>query len=59
VTVALGVLPQSLVEEALNRGAAEARRLRLCGLIEGAALSLFGRWRLETAGMALAEGRAG
>jgi uncharacterized protein len=59
VTVAVGALPMALVEEALNRGAAEARRLRLCGLIEGAALSLLGRWRLETAGMALAEGRAG
>jgi ApbE superfamily uncharacterized protein (UPF0280 family) len=59
VTVAVGALPTALVEEALNRGAAEARRLRLCGQIEGAALSLFGRWRLETAGMVLAEGRAG
>ena len=59
VTVAVGALPPVLVEEALNRGAAEARRLRLCGQIEGAALSLFGRWRLETAGMALAERRAG
>ena len=59
VTVAVGALPPALVEEALDQGAAEARRLRLCGLIEGAALSLFGRWRLETAGMALAEGLAG
>jgi hypothetical protein len=33
--------------------------LRLCGLIEGAALSLFGRWRLEAAGTALAEARSG
>lgn len=48
VTVAVGVLSQSLVEEALNRGAVEARRLRLRGLIEGAALSLRGQWRIET-----------
>ena len=47
VTVAVGALPPALVEEALNRGAVEARRLRLCGLIEGAALSLRGRWRLD------------
>jgi uncharacterized protein len=59
VTVAVGALPSALVEEALDRGAVEARRLRLCGLIEGAALSLFGRWRLETAGTALAEARSG
>ncbi len=47
VTVTVGALPPALVEEALNRGAVEARRLRLCGLIEGAALSLRGRWRLD------------
>jgi hypothetical protein len=52
VTVAVGVLPPALVEEALNRGAVEARRLRLCGLIEGAALSLQGHWRIDaTAGL--------
>ena len=59
VTVAVGALPPAVVEEALNRGAVEARRLRLCGLIEGAALSLLGQWRIETGGMALAELRAG
>ena len=47
VTVAVGSLPTDLVEEALNRGAIEARRLRLLGLIEGAALSLQGHWRIE------------
>jgi uncharacterized protein len=47
VTVAVTGLPAALVEEALNRGAAEARRLRLCGQIEGAALSLRGHWRLD------------
>jgi hypothetical protein len=47
VTVAVGALPTALVEEALNRGAVEARRLRLCGLIEGAALSLQGHWRID------------
>jgi ApbE superfamily uncharacterized protein (UPF0280 family) len=59
VTVAVGALPPDLMEEALDRGVAEARRLRLCGLIEGAALSLLGQWRIETGGTALAEMRAG
>jgi hypothetical protein len=47
VTVAVGALPPALVEEALDRGVVEARRLRLCGLIEGAALSLQGDWRID------------
>lgn len=49
VTVAVGPLPTSAIEEALDRGAAEARRLWLCGLIDSAALSLAGQWRLEAA----------
>jgi len=47
VTVAVGVLPPALAAEALDRGAIEARRLRLCGLIEGVALSLRGHWRFD------------
>jgi len=47
VTVAVGPLPEACIAEALDRGAAEARRLRQCGLIEGAALSLRGQWRIE------------
>jgi ApbE superfamily uncharacterized protein (UPF0280 family) len=47
VTVAVGQLPQSLIDEALDRGIAEARRLRLCGLIDSAAVSLEGQWRVE------------
>jgi hypothetical protein len=47
VTVAVGPLPDDVIAEALDRGAAEARRLRLCGLIGGAALSLFGQWRID------------
>ena len=47
VTVAVGALPLEIVAEALDRGAAEARRLRRCGLIDSAALSLQGEWRLE------------
>jgi uncharacterized protein len=47
VTVAVGALPPALVEEALDRGAVEARRLRLSGLIDSAALSLQGRWRID------------
>ena len=55
MTVAVGPLPSDAVAEALDRGAAEARRLRLCGLIDGAALSLCGQWRIETGGTALSE----
>jgi uncharacterized protein len=47
VTVAVGALPPAFVAEALDRGVAEARRLRLCGLIDGAALSLQGHWRID------------
>ena len=57
VTVAVGALPAEAIDAALDRGAAEARRLRLCGLIDSAALSLAGRWRIEGAGTALAEGK--
>jgi ApbE superfamily uncharacterized protein (UPF0280 family) len=42
VTTAVGALPADIVDAALERGAAEARRLGL-----GAALYLKGRWRLE------------
>lgn len=48
VTVAVGALPRSLIDKALARGAAEARRLRLRGLIDSAALSVQGQWRVET-----------
>jgi uncharacterized protein len=54
VTVRVGDLPAEAIAMALDRGAAEARRLRLGGLIEGAAISLKGRWRIETGGTALA-----
>lgn len=47
VTVAVGALPASAIDEALDRGAAEARRLRLCGLIDSAAIALAGQWRFE------------
>ncbi|MBX9944508.1 MAG: UPF0280 family protein [Reyranella sp.] len=53
VTVAVGDLPQALVSEALDRGMREARRLRLCGLIDSAALSLQGQWRIEAGDAAL------
>jgi ApbE superfamily uncharacterized protein (UPF0280 family) len=47
VTVSVGALPADAIAHALDRGAAEARRLRLGGLIEGAALSLQGQWRID------------
>ena len=59
VTVSVGPLPHHVVAAALDRGAAEARRLRLCGLIDSAALSLKGQWRIEAAGTALARKEAG
>jgi len=59
VTVAVGDLPVEIVAAALDRGAAEARRLRLCGLIDSAALSLEGQWRIETGGTPLALSEAG
>jgi ApbE superfamily uncharacterized protein (UPF0280 family) len=59
VTVAVGALPDDAIAQALDLGAAEARRLRLCGVIESAALSLHGQWRIETAGTALARTRVG
>jgi len=58
VTVAVGALPEWAIEEALDRGAAEARRLRHCGLIDSAAISLAGQWRLEAVSP-LAAARAG
>jgi uncharacterized protein len=47
VTVAVGDLPLDAINAALDRGLTEARRLRLCGLIDGAAISLDGQWRVE------------
>jgi ApbE superfamily uncharacterized protein (UPF0280 family) len=60
VTVAVrDGLPHELIEQALDRGAAEARRLRHAGLIDAAAISLRGEWRIEASGtlLALAEAR--
>ncbi len=59
VTVAVGALPLEIIDAALDRGLAEARRLRLCGLIDSAALSVQGHWRLETGGTPLALSEAG
>src|SRR5262249_53151881 len=58
VTVSVGELPPSAVLGALDNGEAEARRLRRLGLIEGAALSLNGIWRIESAGTLLAHAQA-
>ena len=59
VTVAVGDLPPAIVAAALGRGIAEARRLRLCGLIDSAALSLEEQWRIEAGGTPLALSEAG
>jgi uncharacterized protein len=59
VTTAVGRLPQSVVEEALDRGAEEARRLQRLGLIEAAALSLKGTWRIEGTGALAKRAEAG
>lgn len=59
VTVAVGDLPSEIIDAALDRGAAEARRLRLCGLIDSAALLLDGQWRIEAGGTPLALSEAG
>lgn len=59
VTVAVGDLPLAIIDAALDRGLAETRRLRLRGLIDGAALSLRGQWRLESGGTPLALSEAG
>lgn len=59
VTVKVGELSPVLVAEALDRGLCEARRLRLCGLIDSAALSLQGQWRIEAGSGAIGAVRAG
>lgn len=59
VTVAVGDLPPEIAAVALDRGRTEARRLRLCGLIDSAALSLEGQWRIEAGGTPLALSEAG
>ncbi len=48
VTVGVGTLSDAEIAEALDLGVAEARRLRLAGLIDGAALSLRDQWRLDS-----------
>jgi len=46
VTVSVGNLPRDVADEALDRGMQEAYRLRQIGLIDSAAISLKGAWRL-------------
>jgi uncharacterized protein len=59
VTTAVGRLPQSVVDAALDRGAEEARRLQRLGLIEAAALSLKGTWQIEGTGALAKRAEAG
>lgn len=51
VTVEVGPLPPETVAEALDRGAAEAARMRTAGLIHAACLRLRGAVRIEGAGL--------
>ena len=46
VVLAVGALSDAEVAAALDRGAAEAERMREAGLIHAAALALRGRWRV-------------
>jgi ApbE superfamily uncharacterized protein (UPF0280 family) len=55
VTTGVGALPTKIIAEALERGVTEARRLRRLGLIDSAALSLKGEWRIDTAEMPIAQ----
>ncbi len=55
VTVAVGELSPPQIAEALDRGVMEAHRLRICGMIDSAALSLKGQWRIEAGDRALGE----
>ena len=57
VTTAVGPLPPDVVDVALDRGARAARVLLTRGLIEGAAITLAGRWRIV--GRQLGRGPAG
>jgi hypothetical protein len=59
VTVLVGDLPRDAIDEALDRGLEEARRLRLLGLIDSAAISLRGEWRLEHERRPSSEGAGG
>jgi hypothetical protein len=59
VTTAVGDLPDEAIAQALDRGAAEARRLQRLGLIEAAALSLKGAWRIEGTGALVRQAEAG
>src|SRR6266404_7852378 len=47
VTTMVGDLPANVVARALDRGTAEASRLRARGLIDSAALSLKDQWQIE------------
>ena len=65
VTVAVGVLPNDVADEALDAGAAMAGSMRRAGLVDAAYLALQGRVRViggapegETVSSALPAGRA-
>jgi uncharacterized protein len=59
VTVGVGVLPSEVVDAALECGVQEARRLRMRGLIDSAALSLKGQWRIDAADAVAAQAGVG
>ena len=55
VTVGVGGLPPEVVDTALECGVQEARRLRIRGLIDSAASSLKGQWRIDAADAVIAQ----
>ncbi len=59
VTIDVGILPGELVARALDAGAAQASRLRLLGLLEGAYLALQGDGRVAPPEISLSQRRSG
>jgi ApbE superfamily uncharacterized protein (UPF0280 family) len=59
VTVGVDVLPLEVVDAALECGVQQARRLRMRGLIDSAALSLTGQWRIDAADAVAAQAGVG
>jgi ApbE superfamily uncharacterized protein (UPF0280 family) len=59
VTTGVGALPSGIVVAALDNGIEKARHLRRRGLIDSAALSLKGQWRIDAADTVIAQAGVG